>query len=202
MPFDIHEFKSVMGVGGLLRDNKFLLELAHQPRGLVGSGTNYGTTFRYLSFFVEGVSHPGMNILTNDVSRYGYGPVERKPYIPNFTNLSLMVRSDHDAQVYHFVHDWQRCVLDFTAKEGISSRSGFLAKQTPYEIGYKDDYAVDVSLTMFADDGKPASKIVFREAFPTAVGQYALDWRSQGDYFKFPVQLTYYDWYVDKVKAR
>lgn len=200
MSFELTKFMAKAGLGGVLRDNKFTVEILTIPPAL---RANYSQIRDDLTFYAERASLPGLRIDTNDVRRFGIGVEEKKPYTAAFIPLGLSFRCDPDAVVVEFMHDWQRCVVDFQNRDGVGVTSGILGgSQTPFEIGYKRDYAVNVRVTAYADDGHPATAIVFREAFPTFVGGTDLAWESRGGYYTFSAILTYFDWYQARVPPR
>jgi hypothetical protein len=65
-----------------------------------------------------------------------------------------------------------------------------------YELAYKDDYAVDIRISVFKENTEEVIKIVLRQAFPTDIGDIQLNWNDTNDYMRIPVSFTYTDWYI------
>lgn len=205
--FNIDEFLGKMTTG-LLRSNKFSLELATLPHGMAGS--EHAQLFPDLKFYCESVDIPGVLLQTNEVKRYGYGPVEKKPYMPAFADARCVFRSDQEGKVFAFIRQWQALALNYEFpsassngggirdKKGYTNRSTGLGgtsrpELTPYELGYKRQYAVDVYITNYSEDGQAVGELTLRDAFPSLVADMPLAWAMTKAYAQLPVALTFTD---------
>jgi hypothetical protein len=119
--FNIQEFKSVLdGNRGLLRNNRFLVEFP-PPRKLQDT-LNQGLSQPFgnvLSFYCKGAPLPGIGILTSDVYRYGYGPIERKPYGTVVNDAMMHFYVDGNNQVRRWFRQWVRLIVNADMKDGI-----------------------------------------------------------------------------------
>jgi hypothetical protein len=200
--FSFPNFMAHFNQKGLLRNNRYEVALLFPPPAMVNSKvlSDYRTVHRDLTFYVDQADLPGISIFTHEVSRFGYGPMEKKPYVPGFTDVRLAFRSDAGGLVLKFLHEWARCVIDYSNPETDMSSPGMNPRHTPYEVSYKADYAVDVAVRLFDERSRVISEVVLREAFPSMVGDVPLAWQAQRDYAQVPVSLSYYDWHHVKTK--
>lgn len=190
--FNIQEFKSVLdGNRGLMRNNKFLVEFP-PPRKLQGiTGMS-----NVLSFYCKGAPLPGIGILTSDVYRYGYGPIERKPYGTVFNDAMMHFYVDANNQVRKWFRQWTRLIVNADMPNGIQSRNSSTG-QDAYEFSYKTDYAIDIRITSFDPDGNPIISVVMCEAYPNYIGDVIQDWEDKNSSMIMPVSITFRDWYEE-----
>lgn len=202
MAFSINEISSEVARSGVLRNNKFLVEFP-MPIALRNT-TGFNTladTNRVLSLYCEGTNLPGVALLTEDIRRYGYGPNEKKPYAPIFTDVNLTFRGDAGGNVWTFLNAWMKCAINYEYRTGMNTPSGPVSNQFPHEVGYKDGYATDTTIRLFSDDGAETVRVILREAYPIFVGDIPLNWSSRSDYMRIPVTMTFFDWFNDLVPS-
>lgn len=203
MAFDVRQFTALVDKAGLLRPTKFEVEVP-VPRALsdsnvAGREASVGAA-RQMRFFAESTALPGLQLFTSESKRYGYGPVEKKPYSAVFTEVPMVVRADGSGAVIEFLRNWQKVAVNYHVRdEDMNSMTGVLPQQTPFEVAYKLDYAVPVTITVFGDDGNVADVVVLREAFPTVVSEVGLSWAGKNEYMRVGVTLCFWDWYSRKV---
>ena len=89
--FNISTFRSVVNKSGVMRNNKFLARIP-MPYGMTfartGGKSRLQEASRYLEVWCESTNIPGVSLATNGIRRYGYGNVEKKPYVPVSNELS------------------------------------------------------------------------------------------------------------------
>ena len=199
MSFDIRDFSAELARRGTLKTNKFQMEMQLPPALLanrVAGLEELTDTARFMELYGEAAHLPGVALATTEVRRYGYGPFERKPYAPVFTDVPMSFREDAAGRIGKFFKAWLRvAVLYETREQGTNSTTGSVPGQYPYEIAYKSDYAQDVTIKVFDDSGAVASQVTLREAYPIFVGDVPLNWAAHKDVMKIPVVLTYFDFY-------
>jgi hypothetical protein len=98
---------------------------------------------------------------------------------------------DASGIVRNWFRTWTRIVVN-TDSSG-SNRKG-LRGADPYEFGYKEDYQVDIRVTMFDDEGNPCIVTVLHEAWPNFIGDNMIDWHSNNTLMNLTVIFTYKDW--------
>lgn len=205
MSFDISAFQSEINQLGILKPSHFTVQFP-VPNGLQGltdafqqlpiSGNQSAVdTSRRVSMLVESAPMPGVALATHEVRRYGVGHFERKPYVPIFTDINMVFRSDMNGAVWHFLRSWMRLAVNYEARQGFSSASGVKPNQYTGDVAYKMDYAVDMTVTSYRGDGEAASQVVLREAYPIFVAEVPLSWAAVNDYIRIPVTISYFDWF-------
>lgn len=187
--FDLEEFKSTINrKGGLMRTNKFAVRFS-VPRVLLGQVND----FREVQLFTDTVSHPGFLLATHDVRRWTYGPIEKRPWSPQFSQLQCSFYNTNDSRVWGMFDEWMQKIIAHNAQFGINtSQNGGRV----YEMEYKQEYATDILITVFDHAGEVAKQIMCREAFPTQMPDIGLAWADNNSIFKFPVIFDYLDWYT------
>lgn len=196
--FNISELKTkIRAGGGLLRTNKFSVSLA-LPKALTGS--SYESLLeggKLLTFYAEEAVIPGVTLQNDDVSRYGYGIVSPNPHKVVFADIPLVMRADGNGNVWRFFSAWMSSAINFQAQNGLQQTDS--AGKQAYEVAYKDEYAVTVTIQAFKDNGKPSNVGVnLRQAYPSFVSDTPLRWGAKNEYMRFHVNMTYLDWYPSR----
>ena len=107
MAFDILQFKETCdSYNGLQHDCLFEVVIPI-PTGLTAVGTavgttSFSTTANAISTFAEATNLPGMQLATSGVNRYGYGPIEQKPFMPLFSTCDMRILADNDGAMWTF----------------------------------------------------------------------------------------------------
>lgn len=191
--FNVQEFKSTIDANsGLLRNNRFLVEFP-EPRALQGKLSN---SARQVPFYCKAAPLPGIGILTQDIYRYGYGVIERRPYGMVFNDAMLHFYVDGANVVRGWFRNWINVMVNPGIENGISSKSR-ITGYSAYEHSYKTEYATDVRITSFDSEGNPKIRVVLSEAYPNYVGETYLDWDDKNQNMLLPISLTYRDWYEE-----
>jgi hypothetical protein len=226
--FNVENLLSEINTRGFLRPCRFLVSIVMTPAMMAAlptltAATKQGTV---MSFWCEEASLPGAMLDVAPFRRYGYGPVENKAWGAHFADIPLVFRADAEGMVHKFLHSWMRMVVDYNYSdnmqslnpEAISSTSspatGSFVQGTPWEVGYKDDYATQVMISVFDDSagmqagagstyyevlelgGNPVLQINLRDAFPVAITNAPLAWSARGDYMKIGAILNYFSWFT------
>ena len=202
-PFNVTNIIAEISKSGVLRNNKFQVEFSIPPSflGKPGYEKLMGTN-KVLSLYCEQCNIPGMALLTGDIRRYGYGPNEKKPYAPLFTDVSMALRGDAEGKVWAFMKEWSKSIINFEYRDGMTTKdkNGLY----PFEVAYKYDpthnegYATTTSISVFDDTGtKTPIKVILREAYPIFVGDIPLNWAARSDYMRIPVTMTFFSWYSE-----
>jgi hypothetical protein len=192
MPFNINDFKAeVNNRRGPMRTNKFLVTFP-LPAALLN--TNVASSGRTLEYWCESVSLPGYLIGTHDVRRWTYGPVEKRPLTPSFTDLQCTFINDNNSTVLNFFQTWQQQILPHEATNGINTlqNGGYV-----YELNYKVNYATDITIKVYNEAGEKTLDVVCREAFPAQIPDTPFSWADTNNVMRFPVVFHYLDWYYN-----
>lgn len=207
--FNINEFKTMIEKNGeLLHPNKFMVQFP-KPNGLVGVSTQsaaqdgrltVGITGSNddLSYYCKSAILPGIGIDSNTISKYGYGPLERfaKGTLVNDALFHFYVDSNNQVRSY-FVK-WMRLITGAHSQYGMSTSLDNTGRM-PYEVGYKEDYSVDLTVTTYDQQGKEIIRTTLIDAWPNYIGDISVDWSDKNNYMLMPIAFTYRDWYEDTV---
>jgi hypothetical protein len=194
--FNIQKFKSVIEQKGLHKNNKFLVYFPVPQFMMLGSqGRSQGftDTNRTMHFWCDSATLPGVQLSLRQVIRYGYGPVEKKPFAPVFNDVTFTVMQDGSNKNWSYLHAWMSTVVLWDARQGINGSREQQIK--PFEVFYKEDYKVDMTVIAFNDMGNPTTKIIFREAYPFTMGDLPLNWADNNTIMRIPVSFTFHDWF-------
>lgn len=209
--FNILDFNAtLMGLSGVQKPNLFNIEIPI-PNGLLGLTSDQGQSLftdidRNINFLCKSSSLPGILLATEDNRRYGYGPVQKKPFVPLFTNQTLLFIGDGEGNILNFFQTWLKYSVNYDTRQGIASAGGIGGPQTgtknvyAYELNYLDDYQSDpITIHTYYPDGTNLSDIMLTRAYPIAIQEIILDWELQNQYMLIPVIMSYFDWYSSQL---
>ena len=196
MGFDVGQF--IAQSHGPARNNKFEVYFP-MPNALVSAGNpdNINYVGNRVQMFIEETTLPGIALRTHDHRRFGYGPTEQRPYGAAFAPLPLQFRCDQGGQAFRYLASWARVACNYEFRDGMNKATGAATNgnQYPYEVAYKMDYAVDLEIVTYQDDGSESIHLILREAYPIYVGnEIGLNWRHKNGYIQIPVTMAYTDW--------
>lgn len=147
---------------------------------------------RILSLRCENASLPGVNFFSTDnIRRYGYGQLERRPYLPQFNPITLTFAVDKYGKTMKYFYDWAKSIVDYEVmKNGKHDGSYFLS--------YKDDYICKkMNIWIYNPNNKVVVQCSLRDAFPLTISDTNLSWGQQDDYVRLQVTLQYTDIQID-----
>lgn len=197
--FNVSNFRSEINKSGIMKNNKFFIRM-YAPKGL--ALTPLSNTVRMLEFWCESANIPGVSLNVNEVRRYGYGNFEKKPYVSQNNDITMSFIGDANGIIWTYFQQWMKLIVNYDMRQGIRGSTGISSNQAPFELSYKEDYAVDIHLSVFNDKGDEAIHVVLREAYPIFVGDIQLNWGDTNSVMRVPVTFTVYDWYNDKIEGR
>lgn len=198
MTFNINDFKSaVQNHGGLARNNKYRVMIPI-PVVLLSSQDSEKTTatVRDIEYFADSARAPGIAMSVHPALRYGYGSVERKPFSPLFTDITFTFLCDGKGDIRRYFTRWMKGINNFDLREGITTEK--FGNQGTYELSYKQEYMVDLSVESYNDAGEVTNKVILREAYPIFVGELGYNWVDP-NFSRLPVTFTMIDWYEEEV---
>lgn len=203
MAFNVSNFRSEINKqNGILKNNKFLVRMP-VPRGLYGSPvtTLSQNVSRMVEFWCEQANIPGVSLPTTEVRRYGYGTIEKKPYSSLNNDITLTFIGDGKGEIWTYFQQWMRLIVNYDVRKGINGQTGLTRGQTPFELTYKEQYGVDISIQVYDDTGKEVIRVILRDAYPIFVGDIQLNWADTNSMMRVPVTFTVFDWYNDLLTA-
>lgn len=212
--FNIQNFLSQVTRRGLMRNNKFEIEIPI-PSSLRGSqyASEISDTANNLKFWCDSGSLPGVELAAHEVRRYGYGPLERMPFAAAFSGsgMPMKVIADGNMSNWFFFQQWMNTIVNFDGREGMNRQTGRIGPNPmtnapekfmhAYEISYKRDYVVDVNVNLYDDTGFRAMQITLRNAYPAFLQDIPLNWEDRNSIANFGVVFNFIDWYTTEYRA-
>lgn len=196
--FNINEFRSKVGEFGVLKSSAVLVNIYGSNKfGLNQYSQQLGNVGGNIQFMAEATRLPGVSLSTTEIRRHGYGVIEKKPYVPIFTDVDLVFRSDAKGDVYTFFQSWMKMIINFDGRNSINSVTGILRDQGMYEVAYKENYMATMEITVMNQQGDTAIQVMMTEAYPIFLGDIPLAWQATNDYVKVPIRITFKDWYLE-----
>jgi hypothetical protein len=186
--FTIDQFRSEINTGGVLKTNKFMVEIP------VPASLRPYTTDK-ISLRCEAVQWPGVSFATLDTPpRAGYGATEVIPYAPIFEDVTLNFIVDRNSETHKFFFNWINKIVNLQSEGQTKFKNG------AFEVGYKDDYKSDIQIHVYNDIGtgevnSPMTATLYR-AFPRALPGFDLNWANNDEVMKLNVQFTYTDYFI------
>jgi hypothetical protein len=201
--FNVNNFRAELSKTGVMKNNKFFVRM-YSPRGFSSTGNRdanilASTTVRFLEFWCEATNIPGVSLSTTEVRRYGYGAMEKKPYVTLSNDITMSFIGDAKGIIWSYFQQWIRLIVNYDMRKGIIAENGILRNQSPFELAYKEDYAVDIHISVFDDAGNESIHVVLRDAYPTFVGDIQLNWGDTNSLMRVPVTFSFFDWYNEKL---
>ena len=240
--YNVERFSSELEKGyGLFKPTLFFVEIAvpkwvSQLAAPVRSGSNASATLgndgksadqaaadqgawtddsnRRLMFLCSSANLPGVQILTSDYRRQGYGTFDRRPFGVQVTDIPLTFMLDNRGFVLKFFNQWANAIVNFDLRNGELGENAL--GQALYEIGYRDDYETKITITTLTGTQDPNQesglgndqgdrtlndsldgmgvKIVqyeLQEAFPIQIGDTSVAWNAENQFATLPVQFTF-----------
>lgn len=198
---NIQNFRTSINTKGVLRNNRFIARIVFPTNHYLYN--IYTQSQELFSIRCESLNLPGLSMASADgPPRLGYGPIEKRPYNTNFEDITLTFILDANSQIHKMFYDWTNSIINFRS-EGLLKLSGNANATAAYEVGYKDNYSVDLHIDVYKDSGpenstesdKPVMTATLYKAFPIGMPGTPLGWE-QSDIFKLSIPFAYTDYTV------
>lgn len=209
MTFSIEQFKAAIGSrGGLMRDNRFVVSMGI-PKVMQGLDASFGLLpdlpdnvtaglsamdiARDLEFWAETIAVPGVQLATNAIKRWTYGPDEKRPFSQLYAPFVVQFNADANGDYIRYFNNWLQCIMPHdwyttTAR----SRSNYGGRM--WEVEYKSNYAVDITIAVLNVAGEIVETYILKEAFPSQISDIPMSYSSTNQNVKFVVNFEYLDW--------
>ena len=197
--FNVADFIATIGTG-VLKPNKFLAQI-YPPPALYSLSKNVASrsVVQTLRFWCESATLPGVMLETHPIKRFGIGPSEKRPHAPTFNDVTLVFIADKDGDNLKMFRDWLKLVNGYNPVASAQSLSEYGLSM--YELNYKEDYACNMEIIVYDDEGIEKSTTVLYEAFPIGISDIPLNWNSNDTYMKISVTFTFLGWdYVPTIQ--
>ena len=141
------------------------------------------STARTLSLRCESAQLPGRTLETT-TKKHGSAPVEKFPYHNNYSEVTLEFLVSGDMNEKIFFDAWMELINP----------------TTDFNMQYKNNYAVDISINQYDLQNKITYSANLIEAFPIEVNQLDLNW-SNDSFHKLSVVFAYKQWQNNTVSS-
>ena len=191
-PFNINSFRNEIAGRGVLPTHSFILFINGNFISPESNAYNYQN--RMIAMRCESVSIPGVNLLLQDVTRFGYGPITRMPHAAQYNTLTMNFIVDENGGIHKFFNDWTNRIVNHKSKGGSEMTVANDRGMFPYQVGYKKDYAIP-QMSLIVADRKQANVIecLFFDAFPIIVNDVNLSWGEQDTPMRLSVSMSFTD---------
>lgn len=144
-----------------------------------------------LSFFTDSVSIPSVDLDTQMIRRYGYGPIEYVPYRPIFgpVSMSFMVEAAQTSVLYDVLNSLS-ATSAFMGYNNLSNGVTMFGAGTsgrPYEVAYKNDIQFDLQIYVYNETTDKIVTITLKECYVKQIGSINLSWSGTDQYLKVDV---------------
>jgi hypothetical protein len=198
--FNLDSFISEINNSGIVNPNRYLATFApfrniSSDLSNVFSAVNQNLTLRCNSAIL-----PGSALLTNNIRRYGYGPIEKSPYDIQFTSVRLSWIVDQKGGIFNFFNRWNNSIVNFRSKGGSNMTTVDSNGMSPYEIAYKDDYtSPSLTLHVYDTENNTIVKYIMYDVYPAIVEDIPLSWDSNNQMVILNIQFNYIDMTIEPV---
>ena len=147
-----------------------------------------------------------MQLATSGVNRYGYGPIEQKPFMPLFSTCDMRILADNDGAMWTWFQSWLNLILNYNVSQGIGTATGYgisggglggtaSNSMNPYELNYAESYWVDITITLYRPSGAQSMALILRNAYPKFIGDPQLNAGSMNNIMRIPISFSFTDWF-------
>lgn len=194
---DLYDFQREIDHNGVLSHNKFFVRI--DPTADLPVGTD-PKMLRALAVRAIGATFPGMQLMTQDTLRYGYGPVEKSPHNALFSDAQIQLLVDTRGLVYDFWYKWLRYIVTADSSQSMFKALGdpsvagpATAGSGPYEVEYKDSYIADITISPTSELHNKSMDCILYRAFPYHIQEIQLDASAQNSPVILSIALAYRD---------
>lgn len=185
MAFNISKFSSVLNKTGVLKNNKFDIQIAY-PEIL----KNDNALFEEMMFRAQSVQVPGVNLETEQINRYGIGVRERFPIRTQYDDsISITFIEREDSSIRDLMTKWINSIINFHSVTSYSTAPTYLAR-------YKDTYEAYMIITHYKDYNEEVSnKYGIVDTFPISLSSIPLGWSENNLISLVQVEFAFTEWF-------
>jgi hypothetical protein len=181
--FNIARFSAHINNSGTVQTNKFIVRIP--PPIILQNG--FEVVQRSIEYRANSVKVPGVDLDTQNVSRYGIGPSQKFPTNVNFTDIDINFLDTNGNYIWKYFAKWMNGIFDYT---GVSGGS-----QPSYKVEYKKYYQTDIQIFIFDNAGRQTNAIILKEAFPISLSDVSLSWSENNRLYEFNVRFSFKEWF-------
>ena len=195
---NINDFKALLNkLGGVARTNMFDVQIPI-PKILQGKTTvnSSAVTAATVSLLCDTAVLPGVSFNTSEIKRYGFGALEKKPYLPTFADQTFTFIGDNTGVVHGFFYKWMNGIVKSDISPANQVNVGYNGLSA-FEVEYKENYAVDIVITCYSETDQKIIVCTLRQAYPIFLGDVPLSWAENDQFMRVPVTFTFLNWDLD-----
>jgi len=179
------DFLSEFRRRGFARTNLFEVTI-RPPKNLTGKqGMD-----QVIHLYADSVNIPGLNFATSDTRRYGYGPIEKKPYAPIFNDITVSFLVDGNGNIYKYFYKWMNSIV--ASDQYINGNSAGYNGLGAFEVEYKDEYKCQLGISTFDEAGNSVLTSQIVDAIPIGLSDISLSWSDSDNIMRMSVTFTYF----------
>lgn len=187
--FKIDDFVSSINRDGVVKSNRYVVDFT-LPEYLRGEADVYEQK-KKLSLRCENVTMPGMSFMSlNSLPRFGYGAPETIPYGVTFDDFTCSFLLDTKSDIHKFFYNWTQSIVNYKARGQSTFRSSGPANMAVYEVGYKDKYVSDITITVFDTTDVKLFTLKAYRCYPKSLPQIPLGWASNDELVKLNIEFS------------
>lgn len=139
--------------------------------------------FPYLSFMVQSIQHPSMEVSATDL---GYKRIASVPFVGNtveFGGVTMDVILDENMNVYGEIYNWMENMLE--TKHQLNRGIFYRSDNTSLS-----DYN-DIRVQVLTSSNNPNREFVYRNAFPVSLGDIQFNATTDETFITCPVTFRF-----------
>lgn len=185
MPFNISNFSSIINKTGILKNNKFDVQIVYPD--ILKDNNNL---FQELMFRAQSVIVPGVSIETQPINRYGIGVKEKfanRAYYEDTISITFIERND--SSIRDLMTKWINLIVNFHNVRSFSEAPTYLTR-------YKNTYIAEMIINHYSDNEDKISNVYhIHEVFPISLSPIPLGWSENNDATRVQVEFAFTEWY-------
>jgi hypothetical protein len=182
--FNIARFSAHINNSGTVQTNKFIVRIP--PPIILQNG--FEVVQRSIEYRANSVKVPGVDLDTQNVSRYGIGPSQKFPTNVNFTDVDINFLDTNGNYIWKYFAKWMNGIFDYTGTSGGNS-------EPSYKVEYKKYYQTDIQIFVFDNAGRQTNAIILKETFPISLSDVSLSWSENNRLYEFNVRFSFKEWF-------
>lgn len=143
-----------------------------------------------IHLYADSVTIPGLNFATSETRRYGYGPIEKKPYAPIFNDITISFLVDGTGNIYKYFYKWMNRIV--ASDQYINGNSASNNGLGAFEVEYKDDYKSQIGISTFDEAGNGVLTSQLVDAIPITLSDTQLSWSENDQIMRLNMTFTYF----------
>lgn len=187
--FNVETFKSrINGSGGLYKPNLYWVDItfAHEQ------------TKEPIGYFANSANLPGVQILSSDHRRQGYGTFDRRAFGVQVTDIPITFFVDQGGEILRFFNNWFNRIVNYDqGPRGLEHTENPNTGGRLFEVGYRDDYEAKIQITALNPNGGKMTTYTLHEAFPIQMGDVTVAWAETDTFAVVPIQFTFRTYRTD-----